>query len=68
MIRTRVALRALLKGRYHFAWLIVRSAFYGMTHRTCRQCGKLKGLNTHANCYSCQYANFVKAMEEEPRG
>jgi hypothetical protein len=45
-------------GKFSGAWC------WGLTHRYCRQCRKLKGLTFSPMCVSCQYKNFVRAMEE----
>lgn len=40
-----------------------RIAAYGLTHRRCVQCGRLKGLTTYRNCERCQIDNIFKLLE-----
>jgi hypothetical protein len=50
------------------AWIGVRRfsvvMLYGLTHRRCKRCRTVKGLNVHSLCYPCQYQNFVTALNE----
>jgi hypothetical protein len=51
------------------AWVGVRRVagvlIYGLTHRRCKRCRKVKGLNAHSLCYQCQWENFTRCMAED---
>ena len=50
------------------AWIGVRRfifmLFYGLTHRHCKRCAALKGINAHQFCYPCRYDNFMAALAD----
>ena len=56
--------RAVRRGNWRFAWLLTENTLYGITHVTCRQCGKRKGFNTWSRCAKCQLSNLMKALED----
>jgi hypothetical protein len=60
MISTLVR-RGAWKGVRRFSYALA----YGMTHRKCKRCQKVKGLNAHSFCYECQWTNLKRSLEEE---
>ena len=57
--------RAIRGRKWRFARLILNNLAYAITHRNCRQCGKRKSW-LESRCYSCQWNNFMNAMEVTP--
>lgn len=65
MNRLSLVVRAILGGRFHFAWITICVVAYGLTHRHCRKCGYLKGLNSDALCAECMMRNLVEGLRCE---
>ena len=56
--------RAIRTGRWKMALFILRRSAYGLSHRHCIRCGKIKGFNVHRHCYGCQLKNLTEALED----
>jgi hypothetical protein len=63
--RIRMVFRLARRGAWLGVWKFSASLVYGLTHRRCKQCGTIKGLNVNCRCYSCQYTNLMLAISEE---
>jgi hypothetical protein len=63
-MKFRVFLRSVRTGRWRFAWRLLSSTAYGLTHTRCFQCHRRKGLSQHSRCYTCQMDNLRRALED----
>jgi hypothetical protein len=62
--RIRMIWALMRRGAWYGVWRFTTVTVYGLTHRCCKKCGRVKGYNVHPHCYSCQHDNFMAAMAE----
>lgn len=57
--------RMLFRGNLRWPKRQIQCWAYSLTHRCCKQCGRLKHDLLHVNCIECQLDNLFQALEGE---
>ena len=65
MSRAKTILRAIRRGNFRFAKMLLLAMAWGLTHRFCKQCGGFKGLSMSQNCATCAVKNIRRVIFEE---